>query len=366
MAKQRRVNDPDLPLDLQAAIIEADEISEILGELPSDEIKIAIYRMQTGGRPRYVRTYTGPEFSLERLREYHGGGKFQLNIKDGKGSKQVKIIEIEGDPIFDTTNPVIPDGRVSGSRFERKYGVDMSPRSEVENLREEIKELKSIIANGGSNGGQPTMVEMLRLLKELTPNQQTLEDQILAKLSQFKALFGNGGANIETTALFNAMTKGMEIVRNAEGIESASPWMTILERFMPAIQGILTQVMAAKPAGSPYSLPVNQNGVVNMSKQPEPILTGFSALAPKLQPYLPTFINAASNDMDPGIMVDLTASNIATEQYPVVIEWLESSTWFADLSQLSPAIQLQTGWWQEFRKQLLDTLKGSAENHDEG
>jgi hypothetical protein len=134
----------------------------------------------------------------------------------------------------------------------------------------------------------------------------------------------------------------------------------VAEKLLPTIQGVLAQVVQAqqkgpRPAtGQPLTAPEKPPEATH----PEPPKTGFDAIAPKLTPFLPTFIQAAASDSDPALLVDLTAGQIPDDNKQVVIDWLKSSLWFQQLMTLNPAIQLQRAWWGEFHEGLLARLTG--------
>jgi hypothetical protein len=368
MARQPKLKDEELPLNVQRMIVEADEIDEAFAELPEEDTKVAIYRMREQGRSAYIQSYTLSEFNVETLRERHGGGKFKIIASTKNKDKVERIIEIEGNPIVRTQYPRNPEGYY-GKRDNaaRPMPVDGLPIGDSNDplffLMHEIKEMRREMT-------KPHDSEMMKLLGQLIINNgngtSDVEEKIFNRLIQLKSLFGGTEAKTDSNIIFQAMKTGMEMISNAEA-SSGSPWIALAEKGLPIIQNLLLQVakVQAEKNGAipmpPPSKPPLDNPVPISANQP----TGFAAIAGQLQPYLPTFMQSAAMNSDPNILVELTISSIPEVQKPVVIEWLHSATWQQDLIGLNQGIALQLNWWQEYHDFLLENLTGKSTNNQE-
>jgi hypothetical protein len=153
--------------------------------------------------------------------------------------------------------------------------------------------------------------------------------------------------------------KGMEVASAAEN--GGSPWMSVLDKVLPTLDKAFS-ALAISMQRAKVNQPVNGAIVVPQPQQvtAEPAnipATGFDSIADKLRAYLSTFLQAASSQTDPSILVDLTIPNIPESNKQIVIDWLESEQWFSDLLKLHPMIAGQQGWWTDYRNILLDYLK---------
>lgn len=79
-----------------------------------------------------------------------------------------------------------------------------------------------------------------------------------------------------------------------------------------------------------------------------------------IKQYLPVFVNAARNNGNPDIYADMVLEQIPETMYPKLEQWLNSETWFLDLTQYEKNIEFQAGWWNLLRTSLLEGMKTDA------
>jgi len=361
-----KLKDGELPLSVQALIAEVDEIDDAFAELPEEDTKIAIYRMRDQGRSAYIQSYPLSEFSVETIRERHGGGKFKIIASAKNRDKIERVIEIEGNPILRTAYPRsdVGFGKRDGSVLSSTVGdVPVNNADPLFMLLNELREMRR-------EANKPHDAGMLQLIGQLITSNgngtSDVEEKIFNRLIQLKSLFGGSEAKTDSNIIFQAMKTGMEMISNAEA-SNGSPWLALAEKGLPIIQNLLLQVTKAQSQKSgaiemqpPVNQPLNNNPIPAPANSNP--LTGFAAIAGQLQAYLPTFMQSAAVDADPSILVELTESSIPEAQKPVVIEWLQSATWQQDLISLNQGIALQLKWWTDYHNLLLESLTSKEQD----
>lgn len=345
--------------------IGADELDEVLAGLPSDDSVINLYRVNPIGRSAYMAEFTPSEFSLEAVRNTYGGGKYKYTAK-GNGVVRRGTFEIDGEPM--------KDGKPIIRQVYKRYIGGKLVYSKPEDAE--------VIVGPASTERQPDNLQLTFLLEEIRRLREEMKQpaekpsdikkEFLEQMVMFKELFGTGQKSPSEDLSKNVIElikQGIEVGQMANG-EGSSPWMMILDKVLPTVQETL-KVIATQQRGiipRPMTRPDGQ--AVLPSNQPplsEVPLTGFESIADKLRAYLPTFLQAASANSDPGILVELTAPNIPPKDKPTVIEWLSSEKWFSDLCTLHPIIAGQRAWWEDYTTGLLDALKNPGDepdNHD--
>jgi hypothetical protein len=336
-----------------------DELDEVLAGLPSQDSTINLFRVLPQGSPSYVTEFAPSDFSLEAVKNTYGGGKYKYVAKSSAGVRAGFFV-IDGEskvgirPVY---KRYINGKLVFSKPDEADVIVGESPR-----------DLK--MTPGNESNVMLLLLTEIRSLREGFQRPQQTSDEIkknfLEEMMVFKTLFGqqNPVQDFSKVAI-DLIKQGMEVATMSEN--GGSPWMMIIDKIMPAIQETLKMVTIQQQRAIPMPDNVRLDKASPGIETVNPILTGFDAVAGELQPYLPTFIRAASIGTDPMILVDMTIPNISDgEMANKVISWLESDVWLQDLVKLHPAISAQAAWWGDYRIGLLETLKNPRSEIDEG
>lgn len=335
----------------------SDELDGVLAGLPEQDSVIRLFRVNPQGKPAFITEFSPSDFSLEGIKNTYGGGKYKLVALSNTGNRESHF-EIEGEPI---------QGRVQPKPVFKRYMGGKLVYSKPEDADIVIEPAQEKPSGGLNEASLITVLlaEMRQLRSELQPKENIgdVRRQLIEELSLLKGFFAqsNPTADLSKSAV-DLIQKGVEIAMtagNGEG-SAASPWMLILDKVLPTVQDALKVVAAQR---SVPMQPPRQNGA-GTDKPPTlsppeqgQALTGFAALAPQLKPYLPAFVQSASSNVDPSVLVDMAIPNIPKDKYPAVIGWLESDSWFTDLVSLHPAISAQAAWWETFRENLIESLK---------
>jgi hypothetical protein len=349
-----------------------DELEAALAGLPEQDSQIVVYRVKGQGRPSYVATYSPGEFHPDIIKQNHGPGKYNFYAK--RQGKTIKIIrfEIDGEDqnleagnirVFNSDGKAVFASKQTAQNIMQTERVNSSDPS-IQFLMNEIRDLKNSLQNANQGSTRKEFLEeftmMLGMIKQLSPIPQSpvaLESKAMGELFREAISIGADAA----------MTGGKV---------KTDWWEPLLEKGLPLIQQVISQVTAAKVQVAQAQTPVNPNGIKHVPNLPtngiadtlpsangydmqaHETLTGFSAIAPMLKMYLPLVIATAARDGDPGSVVELAISNIRAEDFDAVAAWLEGDTWLSDLIGLDARIQLQAAWWHELRAMLLASLKG--------
>lgn len=345
MPRTKKQNEPEVESQF---VPSEDELEAALANLPSEEKSLSLWRMHTeGGRPKFLRQLAPAEFTLNAVQEEFGGGRFKLEIKDG-AQKWAQVFEIEGPSRFAGT---VPDRAAPPA-------VDSSSSPLVQTLLLELRELKNQIAASQQN------VFTQSLIEKLLTREPESEEKFLARLATYRQLFAQPQTSVDHQTIFGVLKEGIALGAEGGGGAAPNPWLALAERVLPMITQALTAHAPGPPAAEflpgdvqPLPVPIIPNGAPTMPTNPA---SGFQAIAPRLQPFVPTFVAAAAADTDPQIMVELVRSNLPADAVPQVLDWLQSPRWFDDLSTLNPHIGAQRSWWNEFREALLNSYMKPA------
>lgn len=339
-----------------------EDLAEVFESLPGEDKVISLFRIQSIGQPSFLISLS-PEGlrNLSAIQGEFGGGKYKAVAKNYEtGEKIERSFSIEGEPKVkgDNAGPMIRDPKTgfflpkSEWKHERELGdkENTDPailrlyERQMDKMEAEIAQLKQAKSGNGMN----EMFQLLIQARELiAPPQQTNQ------------------STIDVQTLFNAMTKGIDLVNEREKEHDQPAWISVIRELLPQIQQMLNKVTV------PGQIKPGQPGQPQPQPQPDQPkdvtpATGFQALIPMLEAYKQTFIDAASNDDNPELLIPLVARRIPLDKKDEIIKWIQEGKWFQDLISLDQRISFQRAWWEEFCKGLLRELTGEVvEEHEE-
>lgn len=355
-----RKNDSEIKETDFIKTMDFDEIEGALSELPEDDLKITVYRMNEQGRSRFIKRFSPAEFDLSTIQAEWGGGRYKFVASQSGMKVKEGIFEIEG-PMYDG-NPInVRDGN---GRFLPKT------LQTVDNGHDPLIPLLQRLIEKLDEGKKTESTLLTTLLPILLQNNASSEDKILERLSQFKNLFSSNNSPVSADAevIFNAFDKGMKVFSQkfggSEGGEK-SAWVEVAERFLPTIMSLLQRFQPLPAPGptqnfQPPPQAAQQNGQAKIEQPKE------NGIMEALKPYLPIAINAASLNQDPEPLADYVVPVLVNMgQKEEFRKWLEGETWFKEIVQHIPAVALQAQWWHDFRDAILAALKEGEEKPDE-
>jgi len=359
----RRKEDEQIVIDT----VGPGELDLLLAGLPSDDAKVKLYRVKAQGTPAFIAEFSPRDFSEEAIRNTYGGGKYRyVAIENGVVAKQGNF-EIEGEP-KEPSKPVYK----KYIQTSRGLKLVFSNPDDAEVILDSVtgEPVKNKPSLNTATTADPVMLLLLQeirgLKEQLTraPEHKTNKDMV-AELLMYKELFSSPKQEPQSVEMskmvVDLIQKGMEVASAAEN--GGSPWMSVLDKVLPTLDKAFS-TLAISMQRAKVNQPVN-GAIVVPQPQPQQVTaepanipaTGFDSIADKLRAYLSTFLQAASSQTDPSILVDLTIPNIPESNKQIVIDWLESEQWFSDLLKLHPMIAGQQAWWTDYRNILLDYLK---------
>jgi len=242
-----------------------EDLAEVFDALPGEDKVISLFRIQSSGPPAFLISLS-PEGlrNLSTIQAEFGGGKYKAVAKNYEtGEKVERSFSIEGDPKVKGEQLLVHDPKTGfflpKSQWKKELGYDEEKgkdnvtsdavlrlyERQFDKMETEIDRLKE--AKSGNGMGE--MFQLLIQAKELIgPSQQTNQ------------------STIDVQTLFNAMTKGMDLVNDRETEHNQPAWISVVRELLPQFQQMVNRVTTPKP-GQP-----NQPG------QPAP--------SPGLQPYI--------------------------------------------------------------------------------
>lgn len=351
-----KITDEPIAFDFQSP----DEIQSFLDSLPKDGERVSLWRLNQQGRAAFVAYFQPQEFDLEVIQNTYGGGTYKYVVGQHQGK-----FEIDGPALGDNRTGTIKK-HVPG------VGVVFISKEEQEQIRRKLYGEGETLPQRQQAGDGQTMALLLneiRSLREQVNKSQpddraSAKKELLEEMIMLRDLFAPKEQPAPTQEFAKMATdllrQGMEIA-NMGGDNGQPTWMILIDKILPVVNDAIKTIGLQQQAlgGIRKPNPVNPGTNIMPNQPPLAPLSGFDALVPKLQPFLPTFLSAASDGVDPLSLVDLTVPRIPVNEKSSVIEWLSSDNWFSDLSKLHPAIDVQRAWWYSFRETLLEELTGT-------
>ena len=328
-----------------------EDLAEVFDALPGEEKVISLFRIPASGPPSFLIALS-PEGlrNLSMIQDEFGGGKYKAVAKNYEtGEKVERTFSIEGEAKVKGSKIITKDPKTGffrpKSEWTREEGYQLASDNNTDPvirlLEKQIDKLEaevSLLKGGQANGHTPNMSDLVNLLvqaKELIAPQSPVNQ-----------------STMDVTTLFNAMTKGIDLVNERERDNDKPIWMDLVRELIPQVQQIVNKVaMAPAPKGP------TQPATTQPPKDVTP-KTPFQALIPTLEPYKQTFIDAAANDDNPELLIPLVAARIPPDKKPEIIKWVQEGKWFDDLVSMDQRISLQRGWWQDFVGGLIIELGG--------
>lgn len=331
-----------------------EDLAEVFESLPGEEKVISLFRVQTIGQPAFL-TSLSPDGlrNLSAIQDEFGGGKYRAVAKNYEtGEKIERNFSVEGEPKIKSgqeqllvrdpkTGFYLPKSKWRkeiGSEDEKEGDLSASIvrvyERQLDKMEAEIAELR----NNKPGNGMTEMFQLLIQFRELMVPQQANQ------------------STIDVQTLFNAMTKGMDLVNDRENEHSQPAWISVVRELLPQFQQMMNRVTPLKP-GQPRQPGQPEPQPSQAPKDATPA-TGFQALIPMLEPYKQTFIDAASSDDNPELLIPLVARRVPPDKKDEIIKWIQEEKWFPDLVSMDQRISFQRAWWEDFCGGLLKELTG--------
>jgi len=327
-----------------------EDLAEVFDALPGEDKVISLFRIQPSGPPAFLTTLSPDGLrNLSIIQGEYGGGKYKAVAKNYETSQKVERgFSIEGDPKVRGDKVITHDPKtgffIPKSEWRKEPGYEENNNSsdaisrfyerQLDRLEAENERLKD--QKPGSGNGVAEALQLLIQAKELIAPQPVNQSAM------------------DTNVLFSALTKGMDMVSDRDRENGQPAWISVVKELMPEVQKIISRV----------TIPVKPSGQPNLPPKDVTPATGFQSLLPMLEPFKETFINAASTDDDPSLLIPLVVKRILPEKGET-IKWIQDGKWFDDLVSLDQRISFQRGWWEEFMRGLLAELTGKGEKPEE-
>jgi hypothetical protein len=277
-----------------------------------EEVVVYLYRLHTNKDRAYISQMSASEFSLDMLRDEHGGGRFQIIIK--KGSKAVKSRRISVEPPKKQEQALTVPGQ------DNSQSLFMEMMRTNENRMFEL--VRTIAGKDTPEKPKYNLVELINaaavalpMVKELLGGNSSSKDQMDLFMKALQLGQEMSGNKPETT-----MTEVM-----LKGIES----LGTLVKNQPQ-QGQTQQNQTGEPTSQPAQLTQENVGEQVM----------FNLMKSKLAPL----VEAAKNNEDPSIYVDIIYSKVP-DNY--IREWvINEQNPIEKLSKIEPEVSNHKSWFE--------------------
>lgn len=326
-----------------------DELDDVLADFPQNDACIELYRINAqGGRPAFLEEMMPSGFSFASVKREYGGGRYMAKGRYANGTRKKMSFEIEGEPIpvrrkfinVDNHAPVFPTG-------QRSIETEAIPPVRAD--------------------GQDFQAAMVEMMGKMISQSRESETQVLEKMRLYKDLFGGNQQPVKEAPLdvaLNMFQKGVEMAAmNGGGDNQQSFWLMAIRemkdpllKIVDTIQSAIAQPKQINPAvsgGKPVVATVNvPTSETVLEKKEDPMLS----LLPIIKSYMPSLVNGAAKNSDPGLYVDFLLDQIPTTAYPGFHEWLMKPGCLDQLAMFEPGVRFQKEWWESLRAALIEGL----------
>lgn len=326
------------------------DLLKVLAELGGEEeVHVNIYRAATekgykGGA--YVDSVHPSVFSLEWLRETHGGGKYRIHVRNDTGIVRNSLIEIEERkrPMYAPSPPVQDFTKI------------------LETMQTGFNQLGQLIAQAAQASARPAI------------DPQQLRRDMMQDMAMMKELFGptpqpqNGGEQA-----INMLMKGLELAREITPREGEAGTADIIMEALKTFGKPIAEAAMSRAVQAQESMPAlaHAREPGEIFQQPAPAFTGEQPPQNEenmLKMYAAMLADKASQDSDPAIYAGLVVDNMPEDQLRALIDRPDLLQF---LGSLSPKLVQYPEWVNEFvsviREMLTDEeLPASVQENQAG
>lgn len=358
-AELARLNESEAG-DLYAAI---DEIRTTAGA------KVMVIRLTPADDAGYCGEMPVSEFSIDRIKQLYGSGRYKVRIKGPKGflpgGGSVNIAKgIE--------TPKAAGGNDMHSFMELMDRRDREARESRGKLLElGIPALATVLA--GLLGRQQQTTDIPALIAAMKPAPGPSVTDLVGALSSMKAL--SAPAPQEST--IDQALKIMERVSDmGEGKSSGggSNWIDVLRDVVkeagPALKPVLDNLAARATPPQPIHAQVMEPEPPAQIAQPAPLMEpvpnpqpeetdAMSLFMPIIKSHLVKVYGWAAGDRDPELYAEVFFEELPRELGTYIdqtqaVEYINHPQWFEYVTQVEPRLASKKEWLEKFRKELLE------------
>lgn len=270
-------------------------------------------------------SYPVSEYSIERLRDDWGDGKYLIVIRRASGAIYTKgTVQLAPRAVRPVAQTVDVDAIKRQVRDEQAPTIDL---------------LKSIAMTALGRPAAPAtdplqLLEVLERVQKLAaPRERGGElDAIMKGIKLATDLRGSGGA--EGAGLGDV------------AVEFLRSWRTAQEN---------PQATAAPPAPP---APANHTALAATPATDEARMQLF--VTELIGKQVGIFLKGAEEGTDPGVYAQLLLDQVPEQFFPLVVEQLSRPDWFEQLFKLDPRVQPHREWLAKLREQFIAAISPAA------
>lgn len=309
-----------------APAIDGDPLADLLG-IAAEDIVFKAYKQpeKAGEKAAYAGSYTGEELSLDTIRDTYGGGTYRITAFNGKNQyRQSKVVTILGLP-------------KSAAPAQVSTNSSLAETMLLKMMEQQTALMQAIAARPQADSKQPTVMEIISLIKAMEPKHQTSEVDTLLKGIALAKDMGGGAAE---PGLMDVAMKGLTAITMAQQQQPPAP--------MP---------IAAQPA--PAALPAPKQN----PKEPQDmnLLLQMKRLN-WLKATVTQLVVQASKQKDPELYAEVFLDNL-----PEFIDEAELLTQFEKPDAIDtlaglgmPDVKKYPQWFEAFRNAVLAAYADDA------
>jgi hypothetical protein len=324
---------------------EDEELDTIFSGFPQHDACLELWRTtEKGGKPSFLEDIAPADFSFGTIASTYGGGRYIVKGKYKDGTYVKRNFDVEGAPF--PLKRKVPDAGPS------MVAAPAQVQERVEVVRD-------------PQGHPDALATVVSMFKSMLLEMRTSEDQVLDKLTKYKALFGTETKQQTPVAEAIALVKtGIELGSSGGGESGGIPWLLIADK----LQGPLTDIASAivrgvtKPNPGAVAIPNSLNGQPAQPEQPaQPKPQGETKtmemiLLGALREILPMLVTGAAQKAEPGFYSDLMLDQIPRQFYATAKTFLEKPDCIEQLAKLNPAVSTHTLWFESLKAELIAAL----------
>jgi hypothetical protein len=323
---------PEIPADNPEAVLD-NLFAELAGQ---SDLTVSVYRAEASkgfkGGPFLYSTHPD-NFSLETLRDEFGSGNYSLHFKRNNKWIRRLVVSVEAKP---KPSSGIPGQTAPSFNVSQPDAITKLAESMVTGFRE----LGQLIVQSNM---------------QRAPERNPLDD-----LLKMREIFMPVAAPPPPPDNMDVFLKGVEFAKNITPRDSEVGGMEVL---MESIKSLAPVFVAGvqQSQQAPQTHP-QQQAVIDQRQLPIPetqqVNPDMNAtfMARQAVNYL---IRQAVADNDPANYAGMVIDQLGEDK---TRELMDSSNWFEQLTEVSPAIATHRAWFEELRAIIGEILAGEADN----
>ena len=311
------------------------DVGRILAEIGDSGKYVSIKRMNAITKAwEYVTKYDLSEFEdfsffLDRVKEDHGGGRYQARIYGDKGQGKIEYLRFATFDIDGRFRPAVVPPPTPPS-------AAVLPSSDLSEIKQALALLAQAISNMVNTPRHDPLDVGLRIAEAMTKNVQP-------------ALVSPPQSNM--AEMFSIFKQGLELGQTASGGEGLG-YLPVIEKLGGPLVNLLEKV-AARP--NPVIEKTKQNGGATLSA-PKP-----QTPEQYLQAYLPQILGLAAEQKNPALYAELVLDRTPESQYDFLYGVATRPDVIPYLTTLHPGVKEHESWFLEFAKAIKEELEPEAE-----